>query len=251
MKRFTADFETVTWLNEETYVWAWAVCEIGNEKNIIYGNSIDSFINYCREQKNSEMYFQNLKFDGEFLIWWALHNNFKHIEKKEDIKENTFMTLISDLGQFYSITFYFKKNNKKYEKVTFIDSLKILPFSVEQISKSFNLPISKLELDYKKERKKGHILTEDEKEYIKNDVLIVAKALNVLFNENLTKMTIGSNAVSDFKKLMSKSKFNHYFPELDYDIDKDLRKAYKGGFTYLNPIYKEKDVRKRRCIRRK
>lgn len=25
-------------------------------------------------------------------------------------------------------------------------------------------------------------------------------------------------------------------------MDKDLRKAYKGGFTYLNPIYKEKDV---------
>ncbi len=30
MKRYTADFETVTWLEDETYVWAWAVCNIEN-----------------------------------------------------------------------------------------------------------------------------------------------------------------------------------------------------------------------------
>lgn len=44
------------------------------------------------------------------------------------------------------------------------------------------------------------------------------------------------------KKFFGKSKFEHYFPKLEYEIDKDLRKSYKGGFTYLNPIYKEKDV---------
>jgi len=46
------------------------------------------------------------------------------------------------------------------------------------------------------------------------------------------------------KKYFGKSKFEHYFPKLEYEIDKDLRKSYKGGFTYLNPIYKEKDVGK-------
>ena len=65
---------------------------------------------------------------------------------------------------------------------------------------------------------------------IKNDVLIVAKALKVLFNENLKKMTQGSNALHDFKEMLSKSKFEHYFPDLDYEVDKDLRKAYKRWF---------------------
>ena len=161
----------------------------------------------------------------------------------EDIKENTFTTLISDMGQFYTITLYFEKKNKKVHKVTFYDSLKIIPFSVDAIAKSFNLEISKLKIDYKKERPKGHELTLEEREYIKNDVLIVAKALKVLFDEDLKKMTQGSNALNDFKQILSKSKFLHYFPPLDYEVDKDLRKAYKGGFTYLNPIYKEKDVR--------
>lgn len=28
MKKFTGDFETATWILDETWVWAWAVCEI-------------------------------------------------------------------------------------------------------------------------------------------------------------------------------------------------------------------------------
>lgn len=242
MKKFTADFETAVWLEDETWVWAWATCEIGNEKNLTIGNNIDSFIEYCKNEKNSIFYFHNLKFDGEFIIYWALKNGFTHVEKKEDIKENTFTTLISDMGQFYQITLYFEKKNKKVHKVTFIDSLKIIPFSVDQIAKSFNLEISKLKIDYKKPRPKGWELTKEEREYITNDVLIVAKALNTIFSEDLTKMTQGSNALNDFKQILTKSKFNHYFPSLDYEVDKDLRKAYKGGFTYLNPIYKEKDI---------
>ena len=242
MKKFTADFETATWLENETYVWAWAICEIGNTNNLQIGNNIKDFINFCKNENNPIMYFHNLKFDGEFIIYYLLNNGFKHVEKKEDIESNTFTTLISDMGQFYSITVYFEKKNKAYKKVTFIDSLKIIPFSVSDTAKGFNLPISKLTLDYDKPREIGHILTAEEREYIKNDVLIMAEALEVIFSDNLEKMTIGSNAISDFKKILSKSKFEHLFPKLDYDIDKDLRKSYKGGFTYLNPIYKEKDI---------
>ena len=43
-KRFTADFETSTpsWYEKDGYarVWAWAICEIGNSDNFIYGNNI-------------------------------------------------------------------------------------------------------------------------------------------------------------------------------------------------------------------
>lgn len=168
-----------------------------------------------------------LKFDGEFVIYYLLKNGFKHVEKREDIKDNTFTTLISDMGMFYQITVYFEKKNKKTHKVTFIDSLKIIPFSVEQIAKSFNLEISKLKIDYNKPRERDHKLTLEEEAYIKNDVNIVGEALNVLFEENLTKMTQGSNALNDFKGMLSFSKFAHYFPELDYEVDKDIRQSYK------------------------
>ena len=242
MKKYTADFESATWLPDSTYVWAWAVCDIEDTEKVILGNSIDTFMEFCKNSNNSKFWFHNLKFDGEFIIYYLIKNGFKYIKSKKEADNKTFTTLISDLGMFYEITVYFSKKGKRVCKVTFLDSLKILPFSVDQIAKSFNLEISKLELDYKKEREVGHSLTKEEQDYIKNDVKIVAKALQVVFSENLQKMTIGANALDDYRRILTDKKFRHYYPNLENFVDEDIRKAYKGGFTYLNPIYKEKDI---------
>lgn len=190
MKKYTADFETCTWLSDETYVWAFAVCEIGNEKNITIGSSIEEFMKFCEHSDNSTFYFHNLKFDGSFILNWCLENNYKCVKDKREAESKTFTSLISDTGLFYQITIYFHKKGKYVKKATFYDSLKIIPMSVKAISKAFNLEESKLTIDYNKPRKKiGYVLTPEEKEYIKNDVVIVAKALKILFSENLTKMT--------------------------------------------------------------
>lgn len=97
MNKFIADFETATWLKDETYVWAWAVCSIDEKFEIKTGNNIESFMEWCYENRNSEVYFHNEKFDGEFIIYWLLKNGYEHVENKEDIKEKTFTTLISDM----------------------------------------------------------------------------------------------------------------------------------------------------------
>ena len=241
MRKFTADFET----NVDEFdcrVWAYALCEIGNTDNFIYGNNINDFINWCANKKeNYILYFHNLKFDGEYIFSYLLHNGFTCIKDKKVRADKTFTTLISDTGQFYSIEIFFEtKNPKHINKVTIYDSLKILNFSVEQIAKDFNLPIRKLKIDYIEKREVNHILTPDEVDYIRNDVEIMARALKIMFDENLTKMTIGSDALSNYKEL--NKNFNKYFPILPYEIDKDIRKSYKGGFTYLNDIYKEKET---------
>lgn len=241
MRKFACDFETTT-NEDDCRVWAYALCEIGNPDNFIYGNSIDEFINFCKDKKeNYVLYFHNLKFDGEYIFNYLLNNGYECIKTKKERRDNTFTTLISDTGQFYSIEIFFETQNKKHvNKVTIYDSLKILNFSVEQIAKDFNLPIRKLELDYKTNREIGHILTEHEVDYIRNDVEIMARALEIMFNQNLTKMTIGSDALDNYKK-MNKN-FKKYFPILPYEIDKDIRRSYKGGFTYLNDVYKEKET---------
>ena len=242
MKKFTADFETATWLPDKTYVWAWAICEIGNPENIIIDNNIESFIEFCKKNPNSTLYFHNLKFDGEFIIYYLFNHGFEHIKDRKEKRNNTFTTLISDMGLFYSMEIYFEVKGKKTKKVTIIDSLKILNMSVEQVAKSFGLPISKLELDYDTPREPGYQLKDYEKDYITNDVKIMALALDVLFKQGLESMTAGSNGLKDFKTTHSVRRYQRMFPELNYKVDKDMRQAYKGGFTYLNPIYKEKDV---------
>ena len=244
MKKYTADFETATWLENETYVWAWAICEIGHPENIIINNTIESFMKFCEDNYNSILYFHNLKFDGEFILSYLLSHGFEYIKDRKDKKDKTFTTLISDMGLFYSIEIFFEVKGKKINKITFIDSLKIINRAVEEIPEMFGLNIRKLELDYNTPREKGYILKDYEIDYITNDVKIMALALNILFNEGLTYMTAGSDGLHDFKKTHSIRRYNRLFPELNYNIDHDMRQAYKGGFTYLNPIYKEKDVGK-------
>ena len=240
MKKFTADFETSTWLKDESFVWAWALCEIGNTGNLRIGNTIESFFETIRKENNPIILFHNLKFDGEFILYYLLKNGYEYVNKN-DRRNKTFSTLISDMGLFYQIEVYFDVG-KKTRKVTFLDSLKVINQSVEQIAKTFNLEESKLTIDYNKPRKKGHILSNDEVEYIKNDVVIVAKAMDYLYSMGLTKMTAGSNALFEYRTILTNKKFEKLFPKLSYECDKDIRQAYKGGFTYLNPEYEGIDV---------
>lgn len=242
MKKYTADFETATWLKDETYVWAWAICEIGNIENIQTGDNIDSFMEWCRKNHNTTVYFHNLKFDGEFIIYYLFNHGYEWIKERKEKRDKSFTTLISDMGLFYSIEVYFEVKGKKTKKITFIDSAKIIPAPVEEIPKMFGLNLEKLDLDYNTPREIGHKLTDHERDYISNDVKIPALALEIMFKESLESMTIGSNALKNFKSTHSFPKYNRMFPELNHIIDKDMRQAYKGGFTYLNPIYQEKDV---------
>ena len=233
MRKFACDFETTTDL-DDCRVWAYAICEVGDPDNFIYGNSLDDFMEWCQNPKH--------KFDGEFILSWLLKNGYEYIADKKYRHDHSFTTLITDMGQFYAIEVYFKVKGKRVNKVTFHDSLKLLNFSVEEIAKSFDLPISKLELDYTAKREIGHELTPHEVDYIRNDVKIMALALDELYKRDMTKMTVGANALASFKSMCKN--FKELFPILPIDVDADIRRSYKGGFTYLSPKYKEKTTGK-------
>ena len=237
--KYCSDFETTTDEND-CRVWAWGVCEVGNPNYFKYGNDIETFFEFMKNSNNSTFYFHNLKFDGEFLLVYLFENGYKWVSDRKQESTKTFTTLISDKGQFYSLKIIFEKKEKVTKYVTIYDSLKILPFSVSQIAKGFNLPISKLEIDYKEKREIGHELTQQEVDYLRNDVDIVARALDVLFSQGLDKMTQGSNALHDYKRMTGTKNFERWFPIPDYDSD--VRQSYKGGFTFLNPRYKNKDI---------
>ena len=239
--KWSADFETTTDEND-CRVWAYSLSNIEEPDKFIYGNSLDDFFEWCANPKqNYTLYFFNLKFDGSFILSWLFHHGFIYIDNKIEKDDKTFTTLITDMGQFYSIEIYFEVNGKKVNKVKILDAMKIFPnFSVERIANGFGLPISKLELDYKKYRPEGWELTEEEVAYIRNDVEIVARALKEMFNRGLTKMTIASDAMSNFKD--SFPNFRRNFPILDENVDAEIRMAYKGGFTYANDVYTEQEV---------
>lgn len=238
---YVADFETTTDVND-CRVWAWGLVEIGNTTNFKYGNSIDSFMEEMEtlSKKNEIVFFHNIKFDGEFLLHWGFTHGFTHVENRSDITDKTMTSLISDKGVFYSIEFIFKKFKTRLHHVTFRDSLKVLPMSVDRVAKSFGLPLSKLTIDYDAPRPVGYELTPEEIEYVKHDVVIVAEALRIQHEQGLNKMTTASNALADYKEIIGKANFDRWFPTPDYDAD--VRQSYKGGFTYANPAFTDKVI---------
>lgn len=231
-QKIVADFETTT-DPEDVRVWAVCAVDIETTETVHLGNSLHNFMEWLRD-KNTVCYFHNLKFDGEFILHYLLTHGYEYSDTHE---ANTFETLITDMGVFYSITVYFARKNKKFQKVIFYDSLKKLPFKVSVISKAFELADEKLVIDYDAPRPVGHELTEEEKAYVVNDCRIVAQALKIQFAQGLKKMTNASDAMTAFKAI-NKKYFENWFPVLPVELDADIRRAYKGGYVYLNPKHR-------------
>ena len=262
-RTFVGDFETTVYEGQKhTEVWASAIVELNSEDVKIF-KSIDETFEYLSVMKdNVIVYYHNLKFDGSFWLSYLLvDRNFKQAynktgerindvewQQEKEMKNNTFKYSISDKGQFYTIII--KVNNKFIE---IRDSLKLLPFSVKKIGKSFETKHKKLDMEYTGFRYSGCEITLEEQEYIKNDVLVVKEALEIMYNEGHNKLTIGSCCLEEYKKLIGKDDYTMYFPNLtEIELDKDtygsfnaeeyIRKSYRGGWCYVvkgkeNKIY--------------
>lgn len=232
--KIMADFETTT-DPADCRVWAGCAVDIEALEVVFLGNNLDTFMEYL-SNKNTVCYFHNLKFDGEFILHWLFTHGYRYNDSRKD---KTFQCLITDDGLFYSIEVIFHRHkSKKYDKVVFYDSLKKLPFKVAVIAKAFELQMAKGEIDYKAHRPIGYELTPEEKEYIVTDCRIVAEALKIQFEQGLKKMTNASDALNGYKSIIGKSKWEKWFPQLPLELDTDIRRAYKGGFVYLNPKYR-------------
>lgn len=247
MNKYMCDFETSTeqWLardNGVARVWASCIVTIDeNPKLVMIDNNIDSFMQYAFKLGNCELYFHNLAYDGEYIISWLFDNGYRYSTGAK--KPKTFDCVIADSGLWYAITITHKVFNKRYVRTHIYDSLKKIPLKVSVMAKAFNLPESKGTIDYNLYRPIGYQLSDNDKDYIVKDCMIPAKSLWLQFNKKLNKMTVGSDAMSYFKNTIGGQKaFDYLFPTLPLDVDNDIRLSYRGGFTMVNPKYKNKIV---------
>lgn len=248
------DFETTVYKGQvNTEVWASASVELFTEDVKIFHSIEEQFDYFKSLDTNICAYYHNLKFDGAFWLSYLLVDlGFKQaytplneqeteVEwlKEKEMSNNSFKYSISDKGQWYTIII--KVNNHFIE---IRDSLKLLPFSVRRIGQSFGTKHKKLDMEYTGFRYAGCNITEKEKEYIANDVLVVKEALEIMFTEGHNKLTIGSCCLEEYKKIMGKEDYETLFPSLtDYLLDTSkhkyttadewIRKSYKGGWCYL------------------
>lgn len=285
-KRFVADFETI---GEEqakkegkARMWAGCIMNIQNKEEYSITNNISDFMKNVKEIRNGTIYFHNLKFDGSYLLNYFYEMGIEYVEKDE-ARKGTFTCHIAN-GLYYSITWFLSDKRDQghgQDKITFIDSLKILPTSVKELGKSFKDQlggIGKIDEDqefYDEFREVGHQITDEEKEYLLQDCRVMCVALEyMIYGLGHKKMTMAGNALSDFKNRFSKDEsnllhddefqdrhpednFDHHFPklpigELDENDNIDdhgngwntwIMKAYRGGYTYVPPHRRGKIVK--------
>ena len=237
MKKYVADFETTT-IPEDCRVWAYAIVDIEDYDKVIIGTNIEDFIDWCSKQKGSpKIFFHNLRFDLSFVMDALFRMGYTHTTEKEDRQTKTFNTMISDKGLVYQCEIIFYRKGKNIRKVILQDSLKLIPLKVKEIPKAFGLEECKGEIDYDRHNKlpPNSPLSEEEKDYIIHDVVIVAKAINYMYSQGLNKMTIGSCALDEYKSIIGKGTFKRWYPTPEYH--NDVKQSYRGGFTYLNPKF--------------
>lgn len=233
---YSADFETVNDVND-CRVWAWGIARIDDLDTYTSGNKLKDFMNYLRNAAPCTVYFHNARFDTEFIFSYLLKMGWRWVEKNP--KPNEFTLLMSDKRVFYTTTLCFANRKGKPVQVKILDSFKLFPRSVDYLAKAFKLPELKLQIDYNAERPYGHVLSEEEEEYIKHDVIIMARILKLFLDQGFKKITIGSNALNFYKEQTGNS-FKAMFPvPLN---DKFVRKTYKGGWVYLREGFSDIDV---------
>lgn len=254
---FAADFETTVYEGQDhTEVWAAALVEI-NTEDVFVTNSIEDFFSLIFDllKKNHiKLYFHNLKFDGSFILDYFLrvcrfqqgylmpdpYDPYSVIWKKDKWLQNgEFKYLISDMGQWYIMQLKLHGHI-----LQIVDSFKLLPFSLSSIGKSFETQHRKTSIEYTGFRQAGGVITEQEEEYISNDVLVLKEALEIMFREGHDKLTIGACCLEEFRRLNMLYDFKGCLPDLKkVEIDKEIygaadadayiRKAYRGGWCYL------------------
>lgn len=252
---FVADFETTSPKSgeekdfTETEVWGAGITEVGSdsEEQVKLFGSIRDFFDYCKtiEGKKPIIFFHNLKFDGVFIIDYLLrYMHFTISSNPFKQERNEFYAMISKDGTYYSIRVNFQGKNFEFR-----DSLKLLPFKVEEIAKQLGTKHQKLvgSIDYRADRKltwecrggkwfKHYEMNETEKRYLTNDILVMSEALEMIRPYGLLNyLTIASCCLDDFKKRVSSDKFYEWFVNLG-ELDAEFRKAYHGGWCFVkNP----------------
>lgn len=248
-RTFCADFETTVYDGQiNTEVWAASCADVAkpDSEAKVFGCIEDQWKFFLKQHCSLDIYYHNLKFDGEFWLIYFLEHGYtqaigadnKFLSDKE-MPKKSFKYLISDKGQFYTITV-----KQGQRMIRFKDSYKLLPFSLERIGKAFCKKHKKLTMEYTGARYPNCPRTEKEDEYILADVLTQKEALNEMFARGHKRLTIGSCCYHEYKSYFRKDEWNNYFPNLyEYEIDENqfgvenageyIRKSYRGGWCYV------------------
>lgn len=211
-------------------VWAWGAARVGDTSSFVYGNSIDGLMQHMFDNPG-RYWFHNLKYDVAFIFVWLAEHGYAWVKDKPTAA-NEYTTLIDGLGKVYRVQIG--------RGVVLADSFKKIAMGVASVAKTYKLAYGKGEIDYDAPREPGHVLTDEELDYLRRDVCIMAQAMASRLADG-NKLTTASDCLERYKAMVGEA-YSRYFPVLNQLQDTYIRRAYYGGWVYVNPLIKGRDL---------
>lgn len=236
--------------------------------NISSSFDIETSSFYDKDEKRSCMYAWVFGINGKTILgrtWEEFINITKILVEKYKLNTNRrFVIYVHNLSfefQFFRKLFnwdqVFATDNRKVvyactdDGIEFRCSYILSGYSLDTVSKHLlKYPVRKLkgDLDYSLVRHSTTPLTEQEKQYIINDGLVVMSYIQELFETygNITRLPLTQTGFvrklvknATLIKNINRSNYKSMIRSLSITPDeyKQLRRAYSGGFTHSNAFY--------------
>lgn len=241
---WAADFETTGpqdyAIDGYVRVYLWHARNLYTDDEAL-GYDVESFILFAQRHDVKVVWFHNLKFDGSFILNKVLRNGWER-SPKQIPKHTTYDLLVTDTGQWMDMKLSFGDH-----VVTIKDSAKKFPgMSLEAIAREYGIE-GKADLDVVKRRGPDYMPGPEEIERVKGDTRILKVAMRDLMDQGMTALTMASDAKRYYQSMWNSSFSSDYkarqawryaFPELTPEEDEFVRAAFKGGWTWVNPLHR-------------
>lgn len=240
-KTYCLDFECTSREPATPYMISFArLSELDYKKvvTIIYRDSYEKFMASTIEwifkrPKGSVFFAHNLKYDISFILAYL----FKHHRNEFTIRDQIIQPLTKS---FVKLSIVFRG-----KEIVFRDSMPLFSAPLKKVLEAYTDDLEKGEtplFDYIHQV----VIGEYEMKYSKIDVLGLGIALIKRLQYGLGSLTTASDAFKKFKEFVEIGKgsgaFATFYNPLPEDLERNMRGAYRGGFTYLNPKYAEQEL---------
>lgn len=260
MNKYACHFITrQAYENVSTTVCYYALTSLVDTDDIVVGNNIDELITSIIDRGISTIYMQDFTYEASYLISYLAKHGKLYYNKSafENYCTKSTQNILIGYNVFKSnhrlhcVDIYIKTCDRINVHVCRICSSKAkFRANLQDVLFGYRLNVGDENFDYTLIQDEcvqvgyGQVLTEQMQEYCIIESIIIAQGISQLLDVGLNKLTTGSDAIKEWSKLdrISDKKSRYALPKIDKDIEAELRNAYRGGFTWVNPKYVNKDL---------
>ena len=227
--------------NNRTDICFGCLCNIKTDKLFVI-NSVDDIIGTIMSNKIRNIYIQDFSYVASYLYYYLISNDIKYNDSNKFNFDGrmAYTAFSSEGGAMYYIKLFFKDGQQFC--CEFKSSRNKSMSLLRDLQTSFNIDI-----DYEINDDDNTLqlsscddLSEDIMENTCARAVALAHVMKKLLSSGNTKLTIGSDAMRQWQKLDGM----HFpsMPRIDDELDSKFRLAYRGGFTWLNNRFKNKEL---------